>query len=289
MGMQEVLVGADGSAAGRKAEDWAAKRAKDLGLRLNLVRVVPGPWAYRRPSQYRDAMAHAQALLEAECARVSALVPSVEIVVTRRTGETPSVLRLLSDGAETVVVGSDRPPDRHGEGFGSVSFQVAVLSRSPVAIIPGLGPGDSAGVVVGVDGSAVAAIALDLAGVEALRKGEELTVVHVAPNVDAPSTAGESSPGGREPGQDGQMLLSVAAGAVRDSNPGLVVNEVLERDDSPADALLRAAAHARLLVIGCRGRGGLRKPVGAIAEKILLHLPCPTIVTRPGTATQRAA
>lgn len=287
MGMQEVLVGADGSAAGRKAEDWAAQRAKDLGLRLNLVRVVPGPWAYRRPSQYRDAMAQAQALLEAESARVSALVPSVEIVVTRRTGETPSVLRLLSDGAETVVVGSDRPPDRHGEGFGSVSFQVAVLSRSPVAIIPGLGlgPGDSAGVVVGVDGSADSAIALDLAGVEALRMGEELTVVYVKPNVDAPS-AGESSPGGREPGQDGQMLIS-AAGAVRDSNPGLVVNETLEMDDSPADALLRASAHARLLVIGCRGRGGLRKPVGAIAEKILLHLPCPTIVTRP--ATQRAA
>nr|WP_240987043.1 universal stress protein [Arthrobacter sp. Soil736] len=285
--MQEVLVGADGSAAGRKAEDWAAQRANDLGLRLNLVRVVPGPWAYRRPSQYRDAMTQAQALLEAESARVSALVPSVEIVVTRRTGETPSVLRLLSDGAETVVVGSDRPPDRHGEGFGSVSFQVAVLSRSPVAIIPGLGlgPRDSAGVVVGVDGSADSAIALDLAGVEALRMGEELTVVYVKPNVDAPS-AGESSPGGREPGQDGQMLIS-AAGAVRDSNPGLVVNETLEMNDSPADALLRAAAHARLLVIGCRGRGGLRKPVGAIAEKILLHLPCPTIVTRP--ATQRAA
>lgn len=287
MGMQEVLVGADGSVAGRKAEDWAAQRAKDLGLRLNLVRVVPGPWAYRRPSQYRDAMAQAQALLEAESVRVSALVPSVEIVLTRRTGETPSVLRLLSDDAETVVVGSDRPPDRHGEGFGSVSFQVAVLSRSPVAVIPDVGSGDHAGVVVGVDGSADSAIALDLAGMEALRMGEELTVVYAEPKVDAPSTAGKSSPGGREAGQDGQMLLSTAAGTARDSNPGLVVHEVLELDDSPADALLRAAAHARLLVIGCRGRGGLRKPVGAIAEKILLHLPCPTIVTRP--ATHRAA
>ena len=117
--------------------------------------------------------------------------------------------------------------------------------------------------------------------------GEELTVVYAAPNVDTPSTAGKSSPGGPESGQDGQMLLAVAAGAVRRSNPGLVVHEVLELDDSPADALLRAAAHARLLVIGCRGRGVLRKPVGAIAEKILLHLPCPTLVTRP--ATQRPA
>jgi len=65
--------------------------------------------------------------------------------------------------------------------------------------------------------------------------------------------------------------------------PGLAVYQVLESDDSPADVLIRAAEQASLLVIGCWGRGGLRKPIGSIAEKVLMRLPCPTMVTRPAS------
>lgn len=283
--MRLIIAGADGSVAGQRAEEWAARKAKDLGLRLNLVRVVPGPWAFRRPSEYRDAMARARDLLDTEAARVSSLVPSVELMTTRRTGETAQVLRLLSDTAEMVVVGSDRHPDSHGEGFGSVSFQAAVLSRCPVAVIPVDRPGDAAGVVAGVDGSADSAVALALAGAEAARMGEELTVVYAEPEPDPdPSGHGqEAAVDDHASAQHGRMLLSAAADAVRHAGPELVVHEVLDSIDSPAEALIRAAAHARLLVIGCRGRGGLRKPVGAVAEKVLLNLPCPTIITRPVT------
>lgn len=43
---------------------------------------------------------------------------------------------MLSEKAEMVVVGTDRRPDSHGEGFGSISFQTVVLSRSTVAVVP---------------------------------------------------------------------------------------------------------------------------------------------------------
>ncbi|WP_146072552.1 universal stress protein [Arthrobacter sp. 4R501] len=62
-----------------------------------------------------------------------------------------------------------------------------------------------------------------------------------------------------------------------------LVYEALESDGAPADVLIRAAEKASLLVIGCWGRGGLRKPIGSIAEKVLMRLPCPTIITRPAS------
>ncbi|CAH0130520.1 Universal stress protein MSMEG_3950/MSMEI_3859 [Arthrobacter sp. Bi83] len=281
MRVREVLAGVDDSIAGRNAVDWAAQRASERALRLNLVRVVPGPWVYQRASQYRQAMAQARELLEAESSRLSALMPELEVVTTRRTGETAVVLRQLSDASETVVVGSDRAPDSHGEGSGAVSFQVAVVSRSPVAVIPAFISTDSSGVLVGVDGSADSAVAVDFACREALRLGEDLTVVHVEPTAGVSAATVKIQPGGHETEPKSRRLLSAASLTARDLYPGLDIHEALETDDSPAFALIHAARHARLLVIGCRGRGGIRKPVGTVAEKILQHLPCPTIVTRP--------
>jgi nucleotide-binding universal stress UspA family protein len=279
--VREVVAGVDDSIAGRAAVDWAAQRAHDRGLRLNLVRVVPDPWVYRQPGDYRQAMLQAKHLLEAESSRVAALMPQLKIVTTRRTGETAVVLRLLSDTADLVAVGSDRSPDNHGEGFGSVSFQAAVLSRSPVAVIPASRPSDSSGVVAGVDGSADSGAALDFAAAEALRLGEDLTVVHVQLPSRIPTAAGVIQPAPNGPEQDGLALLSSTCAAARDRHPGLGVHQALETNGSPASALIRVSAHARLLVIGLNGGGGARKPIGMIAATILQHLPCPTILTRP--------
>ncbi|WP_455834295.1 universal stress protein [Pseudarthrobacter siccitolerans] len=75
-------------------------------------------------------------------------------------------------------------------------------------------------------------------------------------------------------------LLSAAALGVRDLYPGPTVQEAVVPEASPADALVQAAGQARLLVIGRRGRGGLREPAGSVAEKVLERLPSPTIITR---------
>ena len=66
-----------------------------------------------------------------------------------------------------------------------------------------------------------------------------------------------------------------------DKYPDLVVHQELETDTEPAKALVDAAAKARLLVIGSRGRGGFSRLVlGSTAHAVLLNVPCPTIVTR---------
>lgn len=96
---------------------------------------------------------------------------------------------------------------------------------------------------------------------------------------------------GTGPGQslrpDPRTLVSEAAGRLREHFPALTVHEALIVDSAPAHALIRAAEQASLLVIGCWGRGGLRKPIGSIAEKVLMQLPCPTIITRPASQPGR--
>ena len=283
MKAHEVLAGADGSSTGQRAADWAAQRADRLALWLHLVRVVPEPSYYRLPVHYGEAVAEAQALLSLERGRVAARHPTLQIITSWQPGEPAPVLSRLSADAEMVVLGSDRSADRRGEGFGSVSFQTAVLCRSPVAVIPAPAAAERGGVVVGVDGSADSEIALKMAAEEANRMGEMLTVLHAVPKALPPAgAAGWTGIGySREP--DPQAFMSDAAGSVRETFPGLHVREALNLDDSPADALIFAAEQASLLVIGCWGRGGLRKPIGSIAEKVLMRLPCPTIITRPAS------
>lgn len=278
----QILVGIDGSAAGTAAADWAAARAHDLGFRLNLVHVVPGPWAFPQAAQYRHAMDQAKDLLDSEAERVSALFPAVEVVTTRRTGEPAQSMRMLSGDADMVVVGTDRRPDNHGEGFGSVSFQIAIVSNCAVTVVPATAAQDGAGVVVGVDGSSDSGIALERAAAEALRMGQELTAIYACGIADpslSTDPAHEARAGGSHQGE--RLLLSASVSGLAERFPGLIVHETLDLRRTPADALVDASAHARLLVMGCKGRGGLRALIGSVAQHVLLNVQCPTLITRP--------
>jgi nucleotide-binding universal stress UspA family protein len=51
---------------------------------------------------------------------------------------------------------------------------------------------------------------------------------------------------------------------------------------TPRPALLTAAASAQMLVVGCRGRGGLKgMSLGSVAQAVLHHAPCPVGIVRP--------
>ena len=227
-----------------------------------------------------DAMNQAAELLAAEARRVSALNPAIPVTTTLRTGETARTLRRLSEDSDMVVVGTDRRPDRHGEGFGSVSFQTAAISNCVVAVVPTAGDDGRTGVVVGTDGSVEAALAVEWAAAEALRLGQDLTVVHVCNGHEEP----DGGPAGDEAdgvATDTCTVLAAAVAGLAQDHPGLHVNPVLESGRYPAPALVRAGADALLLVIGCKGRGGLDVLVGSVARDVLMDIQCPTLITRP--------
>lgn len=225
-------------------------------------------------------MNQAAELLAAEAQRISALNPSVPVSTTLETGETARALRRLSRDSDMVVVGTDRRPDRHGEGFGSVSFQTATISNCVVAVVPAAGDDGRTGIVVGTDGSTDAAVAVEWAAAEALRLGQDLTVIHVCNGPEEPG-GGPTDAHADGTAMDTCPVLAAAVAGLAQDHPGLQVNPVLESGRYPAPVLVRASAHAVLLVIGCKGRGGLEILVGSVAREILMDVQCPTLITRP--------
>lgn len=77
-------------------------------------------------------------------------------------------------------------------------------------------------------------------------------MLHAVSKTLPPANAGGRTGIGHSRKPDAQTIISEAAGRIREHFPGLRVREALESDDSPADVLMRVAAQASLLVIGCR-------------------------------------
>lgn len=67
--------------------------------------------------------------------------------------------------------------------------------------------------------------------------------------------------------------------------PGVpeVATEVVVGAGAAADHLVAEASGARLLVVGSRGRGGVRSTLlGSVALHCVTHAPCPVVVVHPG-------
>ncbi|MFB9857086.1 universal stress protein [Paenarthrobacter aurescens] len=263
----QILVALDGSRAGSPVADWAAARADSLDLGLALVHVVPGEWAYPRENDHQLALSRAEDLLTSEAQRLASAFPKVGISTQRLSGEPAATISDLSPSYSMVVVGTDRGPGTEGQGYGSVSFQVAVTSKCDVAVVPLPAPQQRSGVVVGVDGSAESLDALDQGAREAQHLDDQLIIVHAT---------------GPEVGlTEGRNVLGAAVWQVTHEFPSVVVKQVLDTTRGPGDALIAAARQAQLLVMGCKGRGGLSVLLGSVAQHVFLHVQCPTILTRP--------
>jgi nucleotide-binding universal stress UspA family protein len=141
----------------------------------------------------------------------------------------------------------------------------------------------AAEVVVGVDGSAAADLALDWAGDLAVRRRRTLRIVHgldlnavsdvhgrydtwVQPVVEAARAHGEA-------------LVGRCARHVRATVPGLrVVTEVTR--ESPAELLRRHSASAYLLVLGAGGSGGTIAHLGSVLLAVTSHAEGAVVVVR---------
>jgi nucleotide-binding universal stress UspA family protein len=63
-------------------------------------------------------------------------------------------------------------------------------------------------------------------------------------------------------------------------HPEVLVQKRVEQG-APRSALLAAASRGQLLVVGARGRGGLREMMlGSVSMAVLHHAPCPVTVVR---------
>lgn len=135
------------------------------------------------------------------------------------------------------------------------------------------------GILVGYDGSELAARALEYGAAEATRRKAPLTVVaaYTVPAMIYPNIASMPEENEEEASLRAvEKRLGEAAGLLRD-HAGKVSYRA---DQGDAAGVLRdLSAHARTVVVGARGRGGfMGRILGSVSTALPAHSHCPTIV-----------
>ena len=142
-------------------------------------------------------------------------------------------------------------------------------------------PGHERRIVVGVDGSESSKAALRWAIRQAKLTGGSVDAV-IAWRF--PSTYGWAPSPGSMPDLEGnaKSILIAALAEVSALEPDVLVRPIVTEGNA-AEALLRAADGADLLVVGSRGHGELASALlGSVSMHCVLHAHCPVLVFRDG-------
>lgn len=131
-------------------------------------------------------------------------------------------------------------------------------------------------ILVGVDGSAGSAAAVDWAADEAHWRSVPLVLVHVAPvawpGIDPQHVV--------ESGQDPLWFLEEAERRAAERWPGLDLRTTTVVD-SAAHALVSLSNDAALVVVGAHGRSFVsRLLLGSVSGHVMTHARCPAVVVR---------
>lgn len=137
-------------------------------------------------------------------------------------------------------------------------------------------------VLVGVDGSEVAGVALEFAVEEAALRGASLRVVSVW---EVPTLAHQEAL--TAPGlfdslrEQAEAIVAEAVERAKELNPDLPC-EGVALNGWPQAVLVEEAKRALLIVVGRRGQGALASLLlGSVSRHVVDHAPCPVIVVPP--------
>ena len=293
-----IVVGVDGSEASLAAVDWAVAEASRTGHRLHVV------CAYALPSFTAASLdggyaamddtaiqQGAQAVVDEAVARTAD--SGLRVTSSLETGDPAGVLVDLSREAALVVVVT-----RGGGGFtdrllGTVSSALPAHAHCPTVVVP-LSPARSflpvRRIVVGVDGSESARIALRRAVDEAIVWDAELSAVAAVPiATGAGAMAWLPAAVDRD-----EVLADVREGLGVAVQAAVGDREVRVRQhalDGNAAALMAEFSTAvELVVVGSRGRGGFAGLLlGSTSQAVLHHAVCPVMVVPSRSADEGAA
>ena len=288
----KIIVGVDGSEPSFEALRWAVHEARRRDADISIVSCYSVP-AYGGfgggvyPSSVDvDTMKDAAAAVVGRAVEaVGEIDPKVDVdAFTLLASPVLGVTDSAVDGDE-IVVGATGHSGLVAGLLGSVAAGVTHRAHVPVIVVPAKSPveiGDSMKkIVVGVDGSPEALLALDWAYREAQLSGAELTVVHAW---IYPYPVSDASPRElRKPMEfdaQNELQASLDSLGARLTGGSVAVHSKL-CDDTPVEALLAECEDADLLVVGSRGRGGIRsRLLGSVSHTLVQHAMCPVVVVR---------
>jgi nucleotide-binding universal stress UspA family protein len=282
----KVVVGYNGSESSREAVMWAAGEAMTRQVPLRIVSCFELPvgvaeaslgWGVRAAYEaIRDAAAESLATISAT---LRAEFPAVAF--TSDTPPGPAATALLSGVSEgdLVVVGSSSHQGAAAFWLGTTPRQLVHRSPAPVAVVRGpASRGKPDRVVVGVDASGAADLAIEWAADEADRYGVELVLVHGWTYPYGLSSS--DSTRAKEITQiDADTTLVRAVNAARERCGSTVTGVLVEA--TAVSALLDTVRDGDLLVVGSRGRGPLKARLfGSTVNSVLESCVVPVVVVR---------
>lgn len=290
-----ILVGVDGSLASLHALDWAIEHALKTHSSITIAcsyslptfaaASIDGGFAALDDSSIQEG---ARAVLEGAAKRVQAA--GVPVTAQIASGDPAGALVELSKEHGLVVVGT-----RGRSGFterllGTVSSALPAHSKCPVVVVPGHGLKDDGvlpdvkpiqRIVVGVDGSETAQVALKSAVQQAKIWNAELVAVGGVPLSKGAGVLAWVVPSAvdhEEVLKGYAEKLDVIMDQVQAENPELKLRRIV-LDGTGAELLTEFSQAADLLVVGSRGRGGFAGLLlGSTSQAVLHHSKCPVLV-----------
>jgi nucleotide-binding universal stress UspA family protein len=271
-----IVIGYDGSPGSADAVRWAAREAKARDTTLTVCLAwAPDHMELPTESAISDLVRlHGKEILARGLPYAQSVLGPGRVHAALIGGSAAHVLCERSRTAEMVVVGSRGHSELPGLRLGSVSWQVAGHARGRVVIVGGRwrpvneSPGP---IVVGVDGSDASQSALTFAFEEAALR--DVPLVAVCALADAPGVLGAA--------HALEEHFSQMMTAEEKEHPEVMVLRHVAVG-TPRSALLTAATEAQMLIVGCRGRGGLEgMSLGSVAQAVLHHAPCPVGIVHP--------
>lgn len=286
-----VVVGIDGSEASDLAVCWAAETAARRGRRLLIVhgldmastQAVFGMYDLMIPAVAQRLREEGATRLACSARLARRIDPELRVDTELSPAHPATLLIERSASAHLVVLGAGRGGEL--AHIGSTLLAVTAHGHGGIVVVDDTsseqrtrtdGP-----VVVGVDGSPAAEAAVGAAFAEADLRGTSLVAVHVATDFAVHSGATECLPS-RELETAAQLLLAEQLAGWQEKYPAVeVAREVTIA--RPRDLLTAWSKSAQLLVVGSRGRGGVRSLLlGSVSNFLVQHAHCPVMVAHQG-------
>jgi nucleotide-binding universal stress UspA family protein len=277
-----IVVGVDGSASALDAVRWAAVEAGRRRMPLRLVSsyqlsagvagVLDAGVLDVLREQGRRWLAEARDVADEAGVRMSIVLASAPAV--------PLLVRESRDAA-LLVLGSRGLGGFTGLLIGSTAVALAGRAHCPMVVVRGEVPAHGP-VVVGIDGLRDSEEAVGFAFAEASAQDADVVAVHVWHEslADVVLLGHPTPPDFDRAQQRAYETLAERLAGWQEKYPDVHVTREVVRGH-PSEALLRHAEGARLVVVGTRGRGGVRGLVlGSTSQHLLHHAPCPVAVVR---------
>ncbi|MBM7775525.1 nucleotide-binding universal stress UspA family protein [Actinokineospora baliensis] len=278
-----VLVAVDGSESAREAVVWAAAEARRRNTWLRIVTVYPWPITGFPESAATGPQLLAglrdQAHTTLADAR-AAVVPDLVVRTAAIEGDVVAELRVASEEAALLVLGSRGLGGFSGMLLGSTAVALSAHGACPVVVVRG--ETRAPRIVVGIDGGPTDDAVLTFAFEYAAGGDRTVVATHAWSDtvLDAAHTAGYAALDWGQLSTQASDLLADRVHPWRTKFPDVPVDLVVARS-RPTRLLIEQAADAELVVVGSRGRGGFAGLLlGSTSQALIRHSPCPVAVVR---------